>query len=103
MSIAMVCPQCSAPFTFGDDQAGRRARCQRCGNVFVIPVPGPPPPEKPLDIDINLELIDDPPPKAKRVEEPPVLSMPMEEEPAEVLDVEPIPPALPAYDDPADL
>src|SRR5262245_22312611 len=65
MSITMTCPQCSARFNFTDDWAGKRARCQRCQNVFTIAAAPPPPAEKPLDVDLNLELIDEPPAKPK--------------------------------------
>jgi len=95
MSIEMTCPQCSAHFSFADTWAGKRARCQRCQNTFVIPAADSPPPPKLLDIDINLELIDDPPPKSKPAEEPPALTMPLPEEPAEALDVDPLPEARP--------
>src|SRR5437762_13100847 len=61
MAISLDCPQCKSRFQFGDDAAGKRARCQKCQHVFVIAA-APPPIGDVLNID--LEVIDDPPAQA---------------------------------------
>ena len=39
MSIELCCPSCASPFRFPEEHAGKSARCQKCGEVFVIAVP----------------------------------------------------------------
>ena len=39
MPIAFACPQCGHKLRAGDQQAGQRARCTRCGTTVVIPQP----------------------------------------------------------------
>jgi predicted Zn finger-like uncharacterized protein len=48
--ISFSCPGCRTPFSVPDDQAGRKAKCDRCGARMVIPFadpgqPGHPPPD----------------------------------------------------------
>ena len=38
MSITFRCPQCNGVCAFGAIHAGRRARCQECDTVFIIPL-----------------------------------------------------------------
>ncbi len=36
--ISFSCP-CSQTYTVGDDKAGKKATCKRCGNVVTVPTP----------------------------------------------------------------
>lgn len=72
--MRVVCPSCSAAFHANDEAAGRRARCSRCGEAFVltpgaVPAarthgltdsPGAPPP--PLRTSAAAALLTAPPP-----------------------------------------
>lgn len=37
MAIVFQCEQCAKPFEVDDRLAGKRGKCARCGNVFIIP------------------------------------------------------------------
>lgn len=81
MPISTNCPKCAALFRLPDELAGRRVKCQRCGQIFQAPAatapavasPPPPPlhparPEKPaaeaeeVIIDARLVSEDEAPP-----------------------------------------
>src|SRR5262245_19372299 len=54
MPISTNCPKCAALFRLPDELAGRRVKCQRCGQIFQAPaaaapaaVSPPPPPSAP--------------------------------------------------------
>jgi predicted Zn finger-like uncharacterized protein len=86
MPISTNCPKCAALFRLPDELAGRRVKCQRCGQIFQAPAaaapaavspplpPSPPPrPEKPAPsaaeeviIDARLVSEEEPPPAAER-------------------------------------
>ncbi len=40
MAIRMTCQGCAAQYTVGENMAGKRVKCKRCGNMFEIPHPG---------------------------------------------------------------
>jgi hypothetical protein len=42
MAIRFACPNCNKVFSTGDETAGRRAKCNRCGCSFIIPRPALP-------------------------------------------------------------
>lgn len=42
MPITFRCQGCGKPMTAGDDLAGMKARCKRCGETIVIPPPTDP-------------------------------------------------------------
>jgi hypothetical protein len=46
MTISCLCPSCDALCAFHDHNAGRKARCRRCGQIFVIPARDGARPEK---------------------------------------------------------
>jgi predicted Zn finger-like uncharacterized protein len=37
MSISTTCPSCKALFRLPDNMAGKKVKCQKCANVFVVP------------------------------------------------------------------
>ena len=41
MTIAAVCNQCRAAYNLPDHQAGKKVRCKRCNNVFLVAEPVP--------------------------------------------------------------
>lgn len=91
MPISTRCPGCKAPFKFADEMAGKKARCQSCKQVFVIPTaaisatPLPPAPAEPVPIlepepepaPVPVELV----PAAAVTAQPPALPL-AEDEPA---------------------
>jgi predicted Zn finger-like uncharacterized protein len=42
MPISTNCPKCAALFRLPDELAGRRVKCQRCGQIFQAPAAGAP-------------------------------------------------------------
>jgi predicted Zn finger-like uncharacterized protein len=40
MSIRVTCQGCAAQYTVGENMAGKRVKCKRCGNMFEIPQGG---------------------------------------------------------------
>jgi predicted Zn finger-like uncharacterized protein len=40
MAIQTRCPSCSAPYTLADTQAGKRVRCRKCTETFVVEATG---------------------------------------------------------------
>jgi predicted Zn finger-like uncharacterized protein len=40
MSIHVKCPKCSTAYTLPDDNAGKKARCKKCGEKFRMPAAG---------------------------------------------------------------
>ncbi len=67
MPIEMSCPNCASRFRFPQEHAGKSARCQKCGQAFVIaapPVPVAPtavtaePPKAPLAEPVLEEVLD---------------------------------------------
>ncbi|HZY89589.1 MAG TPA: trypsin-like peptidase domain-containing protein [Gemmataceae bacterium] len=41
MAIDAVCPQCRAAYSLPDHQAGKKVRCKRCDNIFLVADPVP--------------------------------------------------------------
>jgi predicted Zn finger-like uncharacterized protein len=39
MPIHMTCPACGAAYTLGDDLAGKKGRCKKCGETFRVRIP----------------------------------------------------------------
>lgn len=65
MPIAVKCPGCKAQFRLADELAGKKMRCQKCGQLFAAPaakpaVEAPPPPidDPPAAPPISLSLDD---------------------------------------------
>ena len=52
MPIQAKCPGCGAAYTLVDDQRGKRVRCKKCDETFVVgsaikaQAPAPPPPPR---------------------------------------------------------
>jgi len=47
--IEFACPTCQKPYHVADDAAGKRAKCQQCGNIFEVPVTQPDAAEEDFD------------------------------------------------------
>lgn len=43
MYLEVSCPGCGHPLAFATQNAGKQARCSRCGSDFTVPAPGEPP------------------------------------------------------------
>src|SRR6476469_2557544 len=37
MALSVECPECGARYNVGDNMAGKKARCKKCGAVMPIP------------------------------------------------------------------
>jgi hypothetical protein len=47
MSIQTVCPGCGVSYALDDKMQGKKGRCAKCGQSFIIGSAPPPPPEEP--------------------------------------------------------
>lgn len=53
MAVAMNCPNCQAQFRLADEMAGKKMKCQKCAQLFVVPKAEP---------VLDMELDDQPAP-----------------------------------------
>lgn len=97
MAIATTCPNCKASFRLAETLAGKKVRCQKCSQVFAVPLPLAP---SPLESPAPLPPTSAAPPAATLPPEPsaiaaPPMSLSLDEEsvPASVVQ----PPAPPNH------
>jgi hypothetical protein len=62
MSIAVVCPKCSAKLNAPDSAAGKRVKCPKCQTAMTVP--------EPLPEAAAFEVVDEPQPAKKPVAKP---------------------------------
>lgn len=92
MPITTRCPGCQASFKFADELAGKKARCQSCKQIFVVPSaavsvqPLPPEPAVPMSIEPAPEQMSVPVPSELTPDEaitaqPPPIPLTLDDEP----------------------
>lgn len=69
MPIATKCPGCKALFRLADEMAGKKVRCQKCGQLFAVPKPKAAAAPKPVA----------PKPAAPAPAPPPIISMSLDD------------------------
>jgi predicted Zn finger-like uncharacterized protein len=93
MPIATTCPNCKAAFRLAETLAGKKVRCQKCRQVFVVPVPeASPPPPPPAPKPSETVPAPEPPVLAPPLAAPPI-SLSLDDEPVQASVVQP--PAAP--------
>lgn len=63
MTIKTRCPGCKKDYTLSDGLAGKRVRCKRCTETFLVRPPTPPPRDEVDEVD---EAEEAPAPRARR-------------------------------------